>query len=905
MGFWSRLRKTFRGEAYSAELEEELQFHLDMDTAQGRNPREARLRLGNRTRIAEETRSMGTIEWLHSAFQDARYGLRQVRKTPALVLAVVLSLAIGVGANTAIFSLVDAALLKPLPVDKPDALRIVEWTNNAFPKGVTNINGSFRKIAEGRVQGSSVSAILHRRLAEKQSTYAALVGIADPNGVAVALDASPAEQLSLQYVSANFFQGVGANPVIGRGFQDEEDRVGHEPVLVVSHRYWVSKLGANPDALRRSIMVNHVPARIVGVAPPGFFGLRAGQWTDIYAPLAARVALRPGGRSDGARGEDDGDWWVRQLVRLKPGTAEDVARMQITGLFRELAAGELSAAGSNEIPELITLEGRRGFDALGAKDANALWILLLLVGVLLLIVCANVANLLLSRSIGRLRECSVRLALGASQGRIFRQHLIESGVLAVLGGAAGLALGYALAHSIHHLFQTGRDVSSTFDLHLDLRVFGFTGALSIVSAFLFGLAPAARAARVGLSDALKAQTRSLVGGQLRLPRLLVSFQIALCLTALMAGGLLLRSLEALKLTDLGFDRENLAYASVNPEQAGYRPEQLKSYVDRVRDELSRLPEVLHVSTTNIRLLSGNANAARMSIPGRASVTETGIVNPEEMALLNSAGPGFFETMRIPLIAGRAFAAGDFEADASAVIVDELFARHFFPNESAIGRRFGFNPQENTRFEIVGVVGNTAYNSLRNDAIPTLYQPYQPKGAIHFAIRSSVDSARLAESVRRAVAAVDPAVPVSEFHTQTGLIDRLLRTERLLGFLSGAFALVALALAAIGLGGLLAYAVARRTNEIGLRMALGAAANDVVTLVLKDSLRMLTIGIVVGVPCAYVVGTVLKSSLFRLHPFDSLTLGLALSALFAVAILAAWVPATRAAKINPTQALREE
>jgi len=896
MGMWSRIRKTFRGDRHNTEIQEELEFHLQMDAARGHDHRQTRVRLGNVTRIAEDTRAMGIVEWLDSALQDARYGLRQLRKTPALVLAVVLSLTVGVGANTAIFSLVDAAILRPLPVKDPDSLRIVEWTNEGFPAEVDNINGDVKHGSGKQIQASSVAAWLYRRLAREQTTFEALVGIADPDNVALAAGTAPPEHVSLQYVSGNFFQGLGALPVIGRPFRDEEDRVGRETIVIVSHRLWMRRLGGGTDVLDRTIRINNVPARIAGVAPPGFFGLKAGQWTDVYAPLAARVAFQP--RGGDLRGEDDSDWWVRQVGRMKPGAPELTAGVQIAGLFRTLAVREGTKTDPKEIPELITLPGRRGFGALNTRDANALWILMLLVGVLLLMVSANVTNLLLARSVGRQRESAVRLALGAARTRLFRQHLIESGVLALLGGAAGLALGYVLAQSIHLLFQTGRDASSAFDLHLDLRVLGYTGALSTLTALLFGLAPAVRAARADLGDALKAQTRSVMGGRLRLPRFLVSMQIALCLTALVAAGLLGRSLENLKWVDVGFDRENLAYASVSPGRAGYTAERTGPYLDRVREELARLPGVIRVSTVQTRLLSGGGNNGRVNFPGRPW-------SDASRSNLNRVGEGFFETLRIPLVAGRTIERRDLRPDAGTVVVDEVFARRYFPNENPLGRRFGLDPKNNNRYEIVGVVGNSMYNSLRSDAYPTVYEPYSPGATVHFVIRTTVDSTRLAEGVRRAVASVDPSVPLTEFRTQTALIDRTLRTERLLGFVSGAFGLVALILAAIGLGGLLAYAVARRTNEIGVRMALGAAAGDVIRMVLRDSLWMAGAGILIGLPCAYAIAGVLKTSLFRLEPLDPLTAALSFFALLAVAVLAAWIPARRAARIDPMSALREE
>jgi predicted permease len=901
MGLWSRLGRTFRSGRHGEDIEEELQFHLDMDMADGRDRRDARLRLGNVTRIEEETRAAGIIEWLDSALRDARHGVRQLRRTPALTLAVVLSLAIGMGANTAIFSLVDAAILRPLPVRDPDALRIIEWTNEGFPPGAENHNGVTTSIGGGRRQGSSVPAFLHRRLAHEQTVFDALIGIADPDAVVIAIGASPAEQVSLQYVSSNFFQGLGALPMVGRTFRDDEDRAGQEPVVIVSHRFWTKRFGApggdiaDPD---RNVRINNVPARIVGVAPPGFFGLRSGQWTDIYAPLAAKVAFRTDSGNGASRVENDRDWWVRQVGRLKPGVPEAAATAQIAGLFRNMAVPEGVIVEPRAIPDLITLPGRRGFEALNPRDTRALWILMLLVGVLLLIVCANVANLLLARAVGRQRESAMRLALGAARMRLFRQHLIESAVLALFGGGVGLGLGYVLARSIHLLFQTGRDASSAFDLHPDLRVLGYTAALSILTALLFGLAPAVRAARADLGETLKSQTRSVMGGGLRLPRLLVSIQIALCLAALVAAGLLGRSLEKLKWMDLGFDRENLAYASVSPGRAGYPVERVGPYIDRLSDELARLPGVLRVSTVQTRLLSGGGNNGRVNLPGRP-------LSDAYRANMNAVGDGFFETLRIRLIVGRPLDRRDMHPDSAAAVVDELFARRYFSTENPLGRRFGLDPKDNQRYEIVGVVADSRYNNLRGDAVPSVYTPYRPGGTVHFAIRTTMDSMRLAEAVRQAVASVDPAVPVTEFHTQTGLIDRVLRTERLLGFVSGAFGLVALTLAAIGLGGLLAYSVARRTNEIGVRMALGAAAGDVIRMVLRDSLWMVGTGILVGLPCAYAVGRILETSLFQLQPLDPPTAGLSFCALLGVALLAAWVPARRAARIDPMSALRRD
>jgi predicted permease len=893
MGFWSRIRRTFADAAHRAEIDEELRFHLEMERADGYGERDARLRLGNMTRIEEETRAVGIVEWLESSLGDARYGVRQLRKTPALTLAVLSSLAIGVGANIAIFSLINAAILKPLPVRDPAALTIVEWTSDGFPPGATNVNGDIRDIAGGRRQGSSVPASMHRRLARDQRTFESLMGIADPVSVAIAVEGAQAEQVSAQYVSSNFFQGIGAQPIVGRAFLADEDLVGQAPVVIVSHRFWTTRLGAG--TIDRSVRVNNVPVRVVGVAPPEFFGLMAGQWTDIYAPLAMRVAFAMPGSP---RSEDESDWWVRQIARAKPGgPPASLDQDEINALFRTVAVPPGLTVEPAKIPSLVARPGRRGFASLNPRDASALWILMLLVGVLLLIVCANVANLLLARSVSRHRESAVRLALGASRGRLFRQYLIESCILAVAGGGLGLLLGNELARAIHALFQTGRDASNAFDLQVDWRVLAYTSAVAVATALIFGLAPAVRGARADFGDTLKAQTRSVVGGRLRLPRMLVAIQIALCLAALVSAGLLGRSLANLASTDVGFDRTHVAYVSMSPARAGYSIERIRPFVARVREELARVPGVERVSSTGFRYLASMGNNGLMHFSGRP-------LDMSNRANMSAAGEGFFETVGIPVLAGRVVDERDAGSDLSPVVVDDAFVKQFFPHESAIGRRFGLGKNDN-QYEIVGVVGNARYNTLRGDLYPTMYEPYRPGGTIHFAIRSTIDPALLGEAVRRAVADVDPAVPVTEFHTQAGLIDRLLRTERLLGMLSGAFGAVALALSAIGLAGLLGYAVARRTNEIGIRMAMGAARRDVMRMVLGESLGLCIAGLILGLPCAYAVGRFLRTSLFGLEPLDPRTAIFAIVTLVSVGALAAWIPARRAASIDPIAALRDE
>jgi predicted permease len=825
MSLWSRIKNAFRPGLHLQEIDEELDFHLEMDQAYGRDRREARLRLGNVSRIAEETRAAGTVAWLESVLLDVRYGLRQLRKSPALSLAIILSLAIGLGANTAIFTLVDAVLLKPLPVNDPDRLVMLEWSSpgqaqlasGGFP-WVRRIGAPPRVLEDGRIQLRVVSEAVYREFAAQQSAFTSVIGFSRRTPMAISDGTGIAEQVGVQYVSASFFSGLGVSPILGRSFREDEDRRGEEPAVVLSHRFWISRLGGDRDLLGRSLRVNNVPVRIVGIAPPGFFGTTIGEWVDVYAPLSARPAFESGEAARPPSGGENADWWLHFAARLPPTVAGSAAALQETALFRGLAA---QTTGTEIRPdlELLAEPGRRGVDPIGggADEARALWTLMLLVGVLLLIVCANVANLLLSRSVAQQRESAVRLALGASHRQLFRQHLIGSGIFALVGACAGLGVGYLLARAIHALFQTGQGAGNAYALQPDWRVLAFIFLLAVVTTLVFGLAPAIQAARSDVSDSLKVQTRSVIGGRLRLPRLLVSLQLALCFAALVAAGLLGRSFEHLISVDLGFDAENLAYATVNPYQAGYAQEQVGPYLDALKRDLKAIPGVLDVAVVDNRPLA-DGRGTWASTPDGPPPLESGGPNPAAAVNLGIGSSELTETLGVRLLAGRALGPGD-RPGTPVAVVDERFADVFFAGRNPVGEHFTMLGQS---IEVIGLAANARFLDLREEKTPTVYVPFDPArflpGEIHFAIRTATRSDQLAADVRRVVAALNPAVPVTEFHTQAGLMDRELRTERLLAFLSGGFGLIALTLAAIGLGGLLAHAVARRTNEIGVRMA---------------------------------------------------------------------------------------
>lgn len=906
MGLWSRIRNVLQPEPHLQEIREELDFHLEMDQAHGRDERDARRRLGNVSRIAQETRAAGTVAWLESVSQDARHGFRQMRRSPALSLAIVLSLAIGLGANTAIFTLVDAALLKPLPVNEPDRLVMLEWRSDGMFAGIGRMSGRSRMAEDGRIQFTSVSEAVYREFAARQSVFAAAIGFSRRTPMAITDGTGIAEQAGVQYVSTNFFSGLGISPILGRSFVEDEDRRGQEPAVILSHRFWISRLAGDRDVLGRSLRVNNVPVRIVGIAPPGFFGLRIGEWVDVYVPLSARSAFEPLQAARPPPGGENADWWVHAAARLQPGVGASAAAFQATGLFRSLAAETTGTEPRTDL-ELVAEPGRRGADTIArdADEARALGTLMLLVAVLLLIVCANVANLLLSRSVAQQRESAVRLALGARRRQLFRQHLIGSGMLAVLGGCIGLGLGYLSARAIHALFQTGQGAGNAFALQPDWRLLAYMTLLCVATTLVFGLAPALRAARSDLSGSLKVQARSVIGGRLRLPRLLVSIQLALCFAALVAAALLGRSLENLNSVDLGFNAGNLAYATVNPYQAGYTPDEVGPYLDRLKQDLEAIPGVLNVAVLDNRPLQGGGTTTFVSTPEGPPLLEDGRLNLTAVVNLGTGSSELMETLGVRLLAGRALERSD-GPETPVAVVDQRFADLFFSGRNPVGEFFEMSGES---MEVIGLAANARFRDLREETTPTVYLPFDPArflpGEIHVAIRAAIGSERLAAEVRRAVASLNEAVPLTEFHTQTSLINRGLRTERLLAFLSGGFGLIALILAAIGLGGLLAYAVARRTNEIGVRMALGAAPADVTRMVLRDAASMGRLGILIGLPAAYGVSRFLEASLFELEPIDPFSTALALVVLLLVALTAAWLPARRAARVSPVTALREE
>ncbi len=906
MTWWSHF---WRRNKWEQNLGRELEFHIaervsalkNTGMSEDKARRRVRQEFGGMEQVKEECRDARGTRWLASTVQDVRYALRQMRKSPLFTLVLVLSLALGIGANSAIFSLVDAALLKSLPVADAHALRLVEWTNHGFPEAFCNMLSGDSNGDEHQFQGSSIAVRTYRDLVRQQHGFASLIGFSDSSMAAVMINKQAAEQFRLQYVSANLFAGLDVGLQLGRPFSLSDDRVGQPPRVILSDRFWRTRLAGRSDVLGQMLQVNGVPVEIAGVAKPGFFGLQIREWVDLYSPLAAATALSPRAKLDQSFGDTDRYWWVRMMGRLKPEVPESQAMQELAALYRRVVVPSGVQVDSDKIPQLIALPGGRGIDPMRTDESRALWILFLLVGLVLLIVCANVANLLLSRAVVRQRESAVRLALGAARLRLFRQYLTESVLLAAFGGSVGLLLSYMLAHALHSFIRADMNIGG-FDLHASLPVIGFTCAVSLATAVLCGVAPAWTLAQASMHDALKATSRTVAGGRLRLPRVLVVAQIALSFAVLVAAGLLSHSLANLRHLDLGFNRANVVYASVNPWSAGYRQEQVNTYVERLRSALASTPGVVRVSTVELRPLSGDLNTSFVNRPGRPFH----LLDPVSV---NHVSDGLFETLGIPLIAGRPFAARDMTKESDAVVVDDLFVRRFYGDRNPLGEQFGLGPKPTNHYRIVGVVKSGRYYSLREASHPAVFFPSStashPGWRVNFAVRAMISTAQLSRNFRQASSTFDPGIPLIAIETQTELIDALLRSERLLSIFSGAFGLLALVLSSIGLLGLLSYMVERRRNEIGIRMALGASRQQVAGIVVKDASVLLLFGLASGFPAAVFIGRMLRHTLYNLRPIDPITGVLVLTIMMVVAALASWIPAGRAAGIDPMVALRKE
>jgi len=822
--------------------------------------------------------------------QDARHGLRLLLLNPGFAIVAILSLALGIGANTAIFQLLDAVRLRAIPVQHPEQLAIVKIGN------FDSASGSFSS------RYSHATNPQWEQIRAQQQGFSGIFAWS-PEQINLARGGE-IRMANVLWVSGGFFEVLGVKPEAGRLLNASDDHRGCAGAAVISDSFWRSEYGASSNVFQKPIMLDGHPFDIVGVTPPAFFGVEVGRTFDVAIPLCVDPILR----GEYARQDGRSDWWLALMGRLKPGWTLERATAQLEVISPALFEATLPQRFQAEDAKtylsykLKAFPAENGFSELRSDYSNPLWMLLAIAGLVLLIACANLANLMLARASAREKEIAVRLALGASRARLIRQLLSESLLLAVAGAISGILLARVLSGVLVAMISTQSD-TMFLNLAPDYRVLGFTAALAVLTCILFGLAPALRATKSSPASAMRASGRGLTANRERfgLRRILVVTQVALSLVLLVGALLFVGSLRNLLTVDAGFRQNgilvaNLSFGSLNLPVSN-RIEYRRQLVEKIR----AIPGVFSAAHTRITPLSGSGWNQTIFIDGKKKGGSS----------LNRVTPGYFATLGTLLVAGRDFDSHDVPGGVQVAVVNEAFAKKYYDGANPVGKRFGFEGDKGEAppvFEIVGMVKNTKYYELREDFKPIAFfadaQDNRSNQSANVVVRADVPLASLIPAIKRSVAEISPEIDVDFHPFKTQILDGLLR-ERLMATLSGFFGALAAVLAVIGLYGVISYMVARRTNEIGIRMALGANGGGIVRLILREALLLLGIGLVVGAALALAAARTASSMLFGLKPYDPATLAFAITTLAFVAIAASYIPARRAASVDPMVALREE
>ena len=905
------------------ELREELQFHLDEETherqADGVAEDQARWAahrdLGNVTLVHEDTRTLWTWILLEQLGQDVRYGLRTMFKNRVFTTLAALSLALGIGANTAIYSFMDSILLRSLPVRDPASLVVVKWRSRPFNIAATNGSEFVMHSIDGRTYRDSAgttAAIFpfpaFERLQQTSAPVLSSVFAYFPAGNVNVMIKGEAELADGEYVSGDFFRGLAVSPAAGRLIIADDDRAGAPPVAVISMGYSQRRFGGAAEAAGQPILINNVAFTVIGVTPSEFFGVDPGAAPDVYLPMRANLLFD----SDAARLYlDQNYYWVQMMGRLRPGVRRAQAQAALAGPFEQWVAP--TATNDREranLPVLRLEEGAGGLDSLRRQYSKPLYVLLAMVGLILAIACANTANLLLARAVARKREMAVRLSLGAGRLRVVRQLLTESVLLASLSGGLGILIAVVGIRVLTLLLANGQE-GFTLYAELNWHVLGVTLGLSLLCGVLFGLAPAIQSTRPALMPALKdrsvSEPRTSLRG--RVPRLsltqaLVVAQIAISLLLLVAAGLFVRTLSNLQSISLGFNRDSVLLFELNAPQAGYPESRVAAFYADLRRRLSEVPGVRDATLSHASLIRAG-RAYPITVDGQ----------PTRGTRILYTGPRFFTTMQIPMLRGREIAEGDRQGTLPVAVVSDLFARTNFGDEDPVGRRIEVGGSMRVRgapvvLEIVGVAATARYGGLKREIPPVVYVAYAqvPSPQLEemtYALRTDGDPLRYVAAVRQIVREADARVPLTNVKTQAADIDQTINQEIVFARLCSAFAVLALIIACVGLYGTMAYGVARRTSEIGIRMALGARGGSVVWMVLREVCVLAALGLAISVPIALGTSRVIQSFLFDTKPNDPATLAFAVTILLCAALLAGYGPARRASRISPMIALRQD
>ncbi len=832
-----------------------------------------------------------------SLVSELRFALRTLRRSPLFATVAILSLALGIGANTAIFTLMDQLMLRALPVKDPGQLVMLYQRGNHNGNNMGDRMHSYPIYQDYQQKAAPLAEVICRRLVSLSISVA-----------------NRTERVDGEMVSGNYFTMLGVPAAAGRVFNSQEDdRVyrGH-PVAVLSYDYWVSRFARDPKIIGRTILVNNYPMTIVGVSAAGFAGLDPAVSPQLRVPILMEPVLSP--EWSWLSMDDRRSRWVQVFGRLKPGYTVESAQAPLQGLFHQIreyemtlpAAKDWSAYNRDQFMRgtLHIERAAGGYSQLRNSFSTALIVLMSMVGLVLLIACGNVANLLIARACARQKEIAVRLSLGATRWHLIRQLLVESLLLSAMGGLAGTFLAVAMTKGLVALMPTEGN-PLLIRTEPDLRILLFTAGLTFLTGLIFGLVPAMRASRPDLWSTLKDAVGSIAGsgGSLFLRKGLVTAQVALSFLLLFGAGLFVRSLQKLQGADTGFrDLDNLVTFQLSPALNGYDSPRVVNFYNELLDRIRAIPGVRSAALAAVPLLHGYEWDSGMSVEGHRAAD-----GEDQQAFMNALSPGYFDTMGTPLLEGRDFNRSDLLEKSRVAIVNQHFAKHFFGEKSALGRHIGFGsgPETKLEMEIVGVAADSLYEGPRNGIRRQVFIPNWGNGGVAFYVRAGLGSGSAYAAIRNEVKRLDAAMPVYEMKTLAAQLDQTLLTERLIALLSAGFGLLATLLACIGLYGVMAFAVARRTKEMGVRMALGAPRGSVIWLVMKEVVLLLCIGLAIGIPAAIFLGRYVSAQLYGVQASDPGIAAVTVILLSLVAGVAGMIPAHRASRIDPILALRYE